>query len=265
MLIVGELINSSRKKIAAAIENKDSGYIKKTALAQMESGADFVDVNAGTFADNEEKYLSWLVTEIQREKDIPCCIDTPNPKAMEAALSVHRGVPMINSISLESKRYDALLPVVSGGDCKIIALCMDDYGMPQTCDQRCGIADKLVNALVRHNIALDRIYLDPLVQPVAVNKDFGVEFLDALTKIKQQFPGVHTICGLSNISFGLPERRLLNRTFMAMAISRGLDAAIVDPLDNMMMANILTALALSGRDDFCMKYIKAYRAGKFRL
>jgi cobalamin-dependent methionine synthase I len=263
MIIVGELINSSRNKIAAAIENKDSGYIRKTAMEQIESGSDFIDVNAGTFADDEKKCLSWLITEIQKEKDIPCCIDTPEPKAMEAALSAHRGVPMINSISLEKKRYDALLPVVSGSKCKIIALCMDDQGMPQTCDQRCGIADKLINGLVGCNIALDHIYLDPLVQPIATDKNSGMECLLTIEKIMKLFPGVHTICGLSNISFGLPERKLLNRTFMAMAISRGLDAAIVNPLDNLMMANIMTALALAGRDDFCLNYIKAYRAGKF--
>ncbi len=262
MIIIGELINSSRKKIGQAIENKDGDYIRKVARDQFENDADFIDVNAGAFPANEAEYLQWLVKEVQSEIDAPCCIDSPSPRAIEAAVSVHKGTAMVNSISLEKERYEAFLPIISGTNLKIIALCMNDSGMPRTCDERCGIADRLVNGLVKNNIPVENIYVDPLVQPIGTDTRFGIEFLDAVEKIMKMFPGIHTVCGLSNISFGLPERKLLNRTFITMAIAKGLDAAIINPLDKKMMANIITAQALYGSDAYCMNYIKAYRADK---
>ena len=142
---------------------------------------------------------------------------------------------------------------------------MSDEGMPETVDDRLAIADKLINGLLQNNVKIENIFVDPLVQPISANKDFGVEFLNSVEKIMTNFKGVHTICGLSNISFGLPNRKFLNQMFMVMAISKGLDAAIVNPLDKNMMANIVAAEALSGKDDFCMKYLKAHRAGKFEF
>jgi 5-methyltetrahydrofolate--homocysteine methyltransferase len=206
--------------------------------------------------------LKWLVATVQSAVDAPCCIDSPDPRAIEAALAVHKGTAMINSISLEKERYEKLLPVVAGSGHKVVALCMSDEGMPETADQRMAIADKLINGLVKNNVALENIYVDPLVQPVATNNAFGAEFLQAVDRITQTFKGVHTMCGLSNISFGLPERKFINQTFMIMAIARGLDGAIVNPLDARMMGCIITAETLMGRDSYCMNYLKAYRAGK---
>lgn len=265
MLIVGELINASRKFIAEMIEAKDEEAIRKVAKEQFENGANFLDVNAGVFVEQESDYLKWLVTTVQTAVDAPCSIDSPDPKAIEAALSVHQGVAMINSISLERERYENILPLVAGSDYKIVALCMSDSGMPETADERLNIADKLINGLVNKNVPIDNIYVDPLVQPVSTNNTFGVEFLKAVELITTRFEGVHTICGLSNISFGLPERKLLNQTFMVMAINRGLDSAIVNPLDRRMMANITAAETLTGKDSFCVKYLEAYRNEKFRL
>ena len=262
MIIIGELINTSRKSIAAMVKEQDQTGIQKVACDQSANGAKYIDVNAGTFMDSEAERLKWLITTVQSKTDCSCCIDSPNPSAIEAALSVHKGEAMINSISLEKKRYDALLPVIAGTDLKVIALCMSDEGMPETVDERLNIADKLVNGLVKNNVLPENIFIDPLVQPVATRINYGMEFLDAIEKINTALKGVHTVCGLSNISYGLPARKLMNRTFMAMAIAKGLDAAIINPLDNKMMVNISAALALAGKDDFCMKYIKAYRAGK---
>jgi cobalamin-dependent methionine synthase I len=174
-------------------------------------------------------------------------------------------VPMINSISLESKRWQSLLPVVSGTDLNVVALCMSDDGMPETADQRLAIAGKLINGLVQNNVKIENIYVDPLVQSLGTNPTYGKEFLTAVERIMREFEGVHTMCGLSNISFGLPERAFMNQTFMTMAIARGLDGAIVNPLDNKMMANIVAAETLAGRDEFCMQYLTAYRAGKFNF
>ncbi len=262
MIIVGELINASRKAIADAIEARDKEKIKEIARRQAENGADYIDVNAGVFVGRETEYLEWLVTTVQDAVETPCCIDSPDPAAIQAALELHRGTAMLNSISLEKERHDALMPIVAGTDLKVIALCMSDEGMPETTDARLEIADRLINGLVRNNVPLENIYVDPLVQPIATDQKFGVAFLEAIGEILSRFAGVHTICGLSNISYGLPERALLNQTFMAMAIGRGLDGAIVDPLNRRMMATIYAAEALAGRDDYCGQYLTAYREEK---
>ncbi|MGD2037446.1 MAG: dihydropteroate synthase, partial [Desulfobacterales bacterium] len=212
MIIVGELINASRKKIAAAIESQDTATIQAIAKEQYENGANYIDVNAGVFVGKEPEYLQWLTSTVQAAVDAPCCIDSPDPKAIEAALAVHKGTPMINSISMEKERYDALLPIVAGTDFKVVALCMSDKGMPQTTDERMAIAEELVNNLVKNKVPVDNIYVDPLVQPISTNDKFGVEFLNSVERILKTFPGIHTVCGLSNISYGLPERKFLNQT-----------------------------------------------------
>lgn len=265
MLVVGELINASRKAIAEAIEAQNAGEIKKVARDQVEAGADYVDVNAGIFVGQEADYLQWLVKTVQEEVDAPCCIDSPDPMAIEKALAVHKGTAMINSISLEKERYEAVLPLVAGTDLKIVALCMSDEGMPETCEDRVKIADKLINSLVGKNVPIGNIYVDPLVQPISTNSTFGSEFLNAVDKIMTGFPGVHTICGLSNISYGLPMRKHLNQNFAVMAIARGLDGLIINPLDKRMMANIIAAETLIGRDNYCVNYLKAYRNKKFEF
>ena len=266
MYIVGELINASRKKIGAAIEDGDSKYIKEVAANQGKAGADFIDVNAGIFVDQEAVYLQWLVENVQSVTDKPCCIDSPDPKAIEAALGVHQGpTPMINSISLEKDRWNNLLPVLSGTDLRVVALCVSDDGIPETADERLKIADKLINGLVQNGIRVENIFVDPLVQPLATNSIYGMEFINAIERIMTGFPGIHTVCGLSNISYGLPERKFLNQTFVIMAITKGLDCAIIDPLDKRMMGVIKAAEALCGRDEYCLNYIHAYRADQFKF
>ncbi|ADG80955.1 dihydropteroate synthase DHPS [Thermincola ferriacetica] len=265
MIVVGELINASRKPIKEAIETQNADYIKQIAKEQHEAGANYIDVNAGIFVGKEPEYLQWLVKNVQEVVDGPCCIDSPDPKAIEAALAVHKGTPMINSISLEKERYDALLPIIAGTDYKVVALCMSDGGMPETTEDRLKIADELINGLVKNNIPIDNIYVDPLVQPIGTNSNFGIEFLNAVEAIMTRFKGVHTMCGLSNISYGLPNRKFLNQAFAIMAIAKGLDGLIINPLDKQMMAGLIAAEALAGRDDFCCNYLGAFRAGKFEF
>jgi len=262
MILVGELINSSRRAIAQAIEAQDKNAIQAVAKKEVDAGSDYIDVNAGTYVDKEEKYFNWLVKSIQEKTDTPCCLDSPDPKVLESALKIHQGTAMVNSISMEKERYDNMLPLVAGTNLKIIALCMSDDGMPETADDRVAIAEKLINGLTKNNVPIENIYVDPLVQPASTNSHFGFEFLNAVEMITTRFKGVHTICGLSNISYGLPERKLMNTVFMAMAISKGLDGAIINPLDTKMLSQIYAAEALMGRDDFCMEYLKAFRAGK---
>ncbi|MDR3599085.1 MAG: methyltetrahydrofolate cobalamin methyltransferase [Desulfosporosinus sp.] len=265
MIIVGELINASRKAIGAAIKAQDIDYIQKIVKEEFEAGVNYIDVNAGIFVGMEPEYLKWLVKSVQGVVDCPCCIDSPDPKAIEEALSVHKGVAMINSISLEKARYDALIPVIAGTDLKVVALCMSDEGMPETMDDRLKIADKLINGLVQNNVPLDHIYVDPLVQPISVNNTFAAEFINSVEAIMTRFKGVHTMCGLSNISYGLPERKFMNHAFAIMAIGKGLDGLIINPLDKMMMASLITAETLAGRDDYCVKYLKAYRNKRFEF
>jgi 5-methyltetrahydrofolate--homocysteine methyltransferase len=265
MLIVGELINASRKQIRMAIENQDGDTIQQIAREHAGNRADYIDVNAGVFVGKEADYLKWLVTTVQEVVDTPCCIDSPDPRAIEAALSVHRGTPMINSISMEKERHDALMPIIAGSDYKIVALCMGDAGMPETADARVSIAEELVSNLEKNQIPLDNMYVDPLVQPLSTNDNYGTEFLNSIERVKKQFPGIHTVCGLSNISYGLPERMLLNQTFMVMAITKGLDGAIVNPLDKKMMAAIITAETLAGKDEWCAEYLQAYRQKRFEF
>lgn len=269
MIIVGELINSSRTVVREAVEEQRKSPIQSLAKDQAAAGAHYIDINAGTFDKNEEEYLKWLGENVLDAVNIPCCIDSPNPHAINAALKVHQEksvqVPMINSISLEKSRYEDLLSIVSGSDLKVVALCMSDEGMPESAEDRLRIADKLINGLLKKNVVLDNIYVDPLVQSISVNPKFGREFCMALDLIQNEFKGVHFMCGLSNISFGLPARKFVNRTFMSMAIGHGLDGAILDPLDGKMMTNIITAEALSGADEYCVNFLQAYRAGNIKV
>jgi len=261
MEIVGELINSSRKKIGEAIKSADTDYIQETAKQQRDNGAHYIDVNAGTFVGQEKEYMNWLIQTVQQVVDAPCCIDSPDPEVVETALELHKGTPMINSISLESERYNALMPIVTTRECKVVALCMSDKGMPESAQDRFAIAEELVNSLVQKGARKENIYVDPLVQPVSTNDRYGVEFLNAIERIMTELDGVHTICGLSNISYGLPKRQLLNQNFAVMGVLKGLDCAIINPLDRKLMANILSAEVLAGRDNFCMNYLDAYRSG----
>jgi len=265
VIIVGELINASRKAIATAIEKQDKEYIQKIAADEWAAGANFIDVNAGVFVGKEPEYLTWLVKTVQEVVDAPCCIDSPDPKAIEKALSAHKGIGMINSISLEKTRYEARSPIIAGTDLKVVALCMSDNGMPETTEDRLFNADKLINGLVKNNVSIDNIYVDPLVQPVSTSNQFGVEFLKAVERIMSGYPGVHTMCGLSNVSFGLPVRKFINQAFAGMAIGRGLDGLIINPLDPLMMASIVTAEALFGRDEYCTKYLKVFRNKGFEF
>lgn len=265
MLIVGELINASRKKIRDDIKEKNADVIATVAKQQAENGADYIDVNAGIFVGQEADYVKWLVQVVQENVDVPCCIDTPDPKVLEEAIKVHEKIPMLNSISLESERYENMIPILRGTEMKVIALCMSDEGMPYTKDDRMKIADRLINSLVKNDVKMENIFVDPLVQPIGSGDNFGIEFLNTIEELNKQFKGIHTICGLSNISYGIPKRKFANQTFMAMAITKGLDSAILNPMDKRMMANIITTETLLGRDPFCEKYMNAYREGMFEF
>ena len=262
MLVVGEQINTSRKSIAAAVKAQDVDFISEVARHQAEAGAHYIDVNAGTFLDAEVDYLCWLVEVVQKAVDLPLCLDSPNPKALAEAIKHHRGEPMINSISLEKERFEALLPVVTGKPCRIVALCMAETSMPNTVEERVEVGAELISRLTNAGIPVEKIYLDPLVQPVSVDTGMGMAVLGAIHKITKDFPGANTICGLSNISFGLPMRKVINRNFLALCMASGLSAAILDPTDKHLMATLVSVEMILGRDEYCGSFIEAYQSGR---
>jgi 5-methyltetrahydrofolate--homocysteine methyltransferase len=264
MVIIGEKINSSNKRVASALEKKDAEYIQKLAKEQAEAGADFIDVNAGIFGDQEPDLLSWLVKTVQAHVLKPCCIDSPNPDALRKALEVHQGRALINSITGEEERQEKLLPLVSYHQTKVIVLCMGERGIPETADERVQTASTTIDLLMQEGIPLHDIYIDPLVQPIATSSSAALVTLEVIEKCMRRYQGVHTVCGISNISYGLPSRRLINAGFLTMAIARGLDTAILDPCDPLIISSLLASEALTGRDAYGIKYISAFRKGRFK-
>jgi 5-methyltetrahydrofolate--homocysteine methyltransferase len=262
MVIVGEKINTSRKSVEEAVRKRDATFIVKVAREQAEAGANYIDVNAGTFLEQEVDYLCWLVETVQSEVALPLSLDSPNPKALSEAMKRHKGEPMINSISLEEERFKSLLPVITSQPCRVVALCMARTSMPTTTEERVQVGSELVEKLTGEGFPLEKIYVDPLVQPVSVDTRMGISILGAIYKIMNGFPGVNTICGLSNISFGLPARGLINRNFLALCLAYGLSAAILDPTDKQLMATLLTVEMLLGQDEYCGDFIDAYQNGR---
>lgn len=261
-VVVGERINTSRKKVYEAVEQRNVTYIQEDVQKQQEAGAIYIDVNAGAFIDKELEVMEWLLEVVQEVATIPMCLDSPDPKVLEKAMDLVKEPPMINSISLEKDRYEAMLPFLEGRDCSVVALCMDDTGMPASSGEVIERAGRLVEGLEKVGIKRQNIYADPLVQPVSTDVSKGVMTIEAVRGIMQRYTGVHTICGLSNISYGLPQRKIANRTFLSLLMAAGLDGAIIDPMDDKIMAALKTADMILGRDDYCMNYIKAVRAGQ---
>jgi 5-methyltetrahydrofolate--homocysteine methyltransferase len=266
MIIVGERINSTRKSIQEALQAGDEEALVREAQEQWAAGADYLDVNTATMLDTEVEWMTRLVTGIQsRLPEALLAIDSPNAAALEAGLRAHRGPAMLNSITGERERIETVLPLVREFRPRVIALTMDDEGLQRDADKRFAIGARLIELLAREGVPPDNVFVDPLIFPVSAEGDAGRIALDIMDKLKAAYPGVHTICGLSNVSHGLPLRRQINQVYMLMAMSRGLDAAIVDPLDQRMMANVLTARMLLGQDPGCKAYLTAYRQGRLNL
>jgi 5-methyltetrahydrofolate corrinoid/iron sulfur protein methyltransferase len=263
MFVIGEKINATRKSIDAAIRERDAVRIQEVAKAQEQAGAYALDVNCGTVPASEEpETMRWLVGTVQEVTDLPLCIDSANSEALAAGLAAHRGKPIINSISGETVRYDSVLSLVKQHGAGVIALCNDDRGLPSSREMALEVGDALIKRLIKDGIQVGDIYLDPLIRALATSPETVVDTLELMRDLSRRFPGLHLVSGLSNVSFGLPERRHLNRAFVVMSIAYGLDAVIADPLDNQLMALVYAAEALVNKDRFCLDYIKAYNEGK---
>ena len=265
MLIIGERINTSRKAIAPAVMARDEVFVQREAADQGAAGAGFIDVNCGTLVDAEPEFLEWLVRTVQAKVEIPLCIDSPNHAALARALAAHRGRAMINSITAEKQRWESVLPLVREYKTKIIALTMNDDGMPESAEERFKVGVWLVENLTKNGVALEDIYIDPLVRPVSTGTQYALVVYETISRIRREFPGVHAVCGLSNISFGLPARKLINQTFLVQAMQAGLDAAIVDPLDKRLMSLIHAGDLLLNQDEYAANFLAAFREGRIEL
>ena len=266
MEIIGEKINTSRKSVAKAVQERDAAFIQGLARDQAEAGATYLDVNSGLALEPEEEAadFAWLVPLIQEAVDLPLCIDSARAQPIETALHLHRGRAIINSVSGEPSQLEAILPLAQQYQCRVIALTSSkEKGIPTTSAERLAIARDLAQEVTRYGIPLEDIYFDPLVLTLSTDQKNGLVFLETLRQIKEALPGAKTVSGLSNISFGLPKRKLINKAFLVLALGAGMDAAIMDPTDKEMLAALRATETLLGRDPYCVQYLKAFREGRF--
>jgi 5-methyltetrahydrofolate--homocysteine methyltransferase len=261
-VILGERINpTGKKRLAAALIAGDLEVVRQEALAQVDAGADILDVNVGAAGVDEVDLLPRAVKLVLETVDVPVAIDTPNGEALAAALAAHRelnpdGKPLINSVNGEEASLARVLPLVAEYGTAVIGLCMDDDGIPETPEKRLAVAQKIVERAEKHGIPREDILIDCLALTVGADSKAGWITLEAIRTVKEEL-GVNLALGASNVSFGLPERETINGVFLAMAIARGLNCPIVDAAK--VAPYILAADLALGRDEYAMRYLKAYR------
>ncbi len=263
MIIIGEKINGTRKAVAQAIRDRDAAFIQALATSQAEAGSHFLDVNAGTAPEREAEDMAWLVTTIQKVCDTPLCLDSANPTALRAGLELVNHTPMINSVSGEKPRVEGVLPLALEFKTNLILLALDDEtGIPNSSDGRMKIVDRLVGLAKKGGLTEPQLYIDPLVTAISTSTENAMITYDTIRKIRASYPECHITSGLSNISFGMPLRPLINQTFMAMCVQAGMDSAILNPNERSLRAVMLASEMLMGKDRFCQNYTRAYRSGR---
>ena len=261
--IIGERINMTRKQIKEEVWNLNGEFIAGEAKCQVDAGATHIDVNAGGDPAREVEDMKWITGVVKDAVDIPLVFDSANPDVLRAGLELcNREGTIINSISGEKARLDSIIPLVKEFNTGVIALTMDDDGMPEDTEGRTRITGKLAGILQNEGISLSRVYFDHLVRPAATNPGQTRHVLAAIRWTREKYPEVHFAMGLSNVSFGIPKRNNLNRAFMAMIIEAGSDGAIVDPGEPGMINTICSARAALGIDEYCLEYLKAHRADR---
>jgi 5-methyltetrahydrofolate--homocysteine methyltransferase len=265
MLVIGELLNSTRKEMKDALSERNETAVRRLARQQVEAGADILDVNTATSMDKETGDQKWVIDIIQEEvENARIAIDTPNAKAMETGIKLCRNKPVVNSISNEARAKD-LLPIIKGSEADVIGLSMGGATrMPNTVDERLKESDLLIGSLDKAGIDLHRLFVDPLAMSIASNQDQARIAVQSIREIKERYGnlGVKTTVGLSNVSFGLPRRGLLNQAFLVLLIEAGLDMAIMNPLDKRNMGILRASEALLGADASCLNYIRFTRKAR---
>jgi len=264
MIIIGEKINTSIKTVNEAVISENESAVQDIVNKQIAHGANYLDVNCGTFVDCEVQKIRWLINTIRKVSDVPLCIDSPNPVVVKDGLALlNSSNVIINSITAEKERWEAFEPLITGYDASVIALCMNDQGIPDDSEQRTKIALDIAEKFSAKGVSPDRIYFDPMVKPISTNSQNAVITLETMRNIRKEIPEAHITCGLSNISYGMPVRKLLNQAFLVSAIFAGLDTAIVNPMDKNLMSLVFASEALTGKDEYCMEFISKYREGYF--
>ena len=258
-VIIGERINpTGRKLLAAEMAAGDYSRVESDALAQVAAGAQMLDVNAGIPLADEPKILAEAVQLVQSVTDVPLSIDSSIVAALEAGLAVYRGKPLVNSVTGEEERLEAVLPLVKRHDAAVVAISNDETGISEDPDVRFEVARKIVERAEDHGIPRGDVIVDPLVMPVGAVNDAGTKVLHLIRRLREDLK-VNTTCGASNFSFGLPNRHGMNAAFLSMAIGAGLTSAITNPLHEPEMAAILGANVVMGRDPNCQSWIRRFR------
>ncbi len=275
MKIIGERINSTRPQIKKALDENNINFLLEEAKSQVASGADYIDVNCAAAMEKEADKLKEIITVIREELDCGISIDTPDTELAEAILgSMNIGKPFVNSITAETDRIKELPVILNQKDSYVITLAMDDNGMPDDLEDRLRVSKSIISYAKDNNIALNNIYIDLLVKPVSTEPKQASYFLEAVKALSDK--GINTIGGLSNVSFGLPKRALLNAVFIKLVIDAGISGLIIDPteaLTNKVLSKeelpkeqfVLAKEVLLGQDDYASNYIKAFREGRLEF
>lgn len=256
-ILIGERINpTGKRRLSAALQAGDLGLVRQLASAQVEAGADILDVNVGASDVNDVELLPEAIRAVMETVDVPLCIDSDNLEALAAALKVYEGKPIVNSVNGQEQRLQTVLPLVREHGAAVIGLTMDDEGIPNDADRRVAIAGKIIERASEAGIPPADVIIDPLALTVGADTKAARVTVDAVRRIRDQF-GVNQTLGASNVSFGLPNRDLINWSFLAMVIAAGVTCPVVHV--KRVRPAVLAIDLLLGRDDYAMRYIRAYR------
>lgn len=262
MIIIGEKINGSIPSMAKAIRERDEEYIRDWAIKQDEAGAHYLDVCASVEVEKEVETLEWLIGLVQEVSDLPICVDSPSPHSCVEAMKFCNKEGIINSVSMEGDKIDVIFPVIADTDWECIALLCDDRGIPTSVERRLEVFENIMKRAEEFNIDPRRLHIDPLVESLATRETAMSTFVECAREIKKRYPTIHVTSGLSNISFGLPSRKLINQTFLVLAMNAGMDSAIMDPTNRDILGTMYAAEALLQIDEDCLEYISAFREGR---
>nr|MBN1229239.1 dihydropteroate synthase [Anaerolineae bacterium] len=261
-VIIGERINpTGRKMLAAEMAAGDYSRVESDAAAQVSAGAQMLDVNAGIPLADEPAILAEAVRRVQAVTDVPLSIDSSIIAALQSGLEAYEGKALVNSVTGEEERLEAVLPLIKKYGAAVIAICNDETGISEDPDMRFEIARKIVRRAEDHGISRENVLVDPLVMPVGAVPMAGRAVFKLVGRCRDEL-GVNTVCGASNVSFGLPGRIRLNATFLAMAIALGMPCAIANPLEEDIRMTILAADVMMGRDENCASWLAANRSGE---
>jgi 5-methyltetrahydrofolate--homocysteine methyltransferase len=256
-VVIGEKINpTGRKKLAAALEQGNLDYVVELAQAQVAWGADVLDINVGVPGLDDVKMLPEVVKLVASVTTVPLCIDTPNPEALEAALRVAPGKPLVNSVNGEEKSLSTVLPLVKDRGAAVIGLAMDDAGIPETAEGRLKVAARIIERAAALGIPIEDIVIDPLVLTVGADYKAASITVETIRRVRAEF-GVNINLGASNVSFGLPDRHTLNQAFLAIAIAAGASSLITDP--QKLTSTIRAADLMLGHDPYSKRFVSFFR------